>query len=517
MEQLRILWVDDEVDSLKAHVMMLEKKGYVVDTAANAESAIDAVRDHTYDAILLDEHMPGRTGLDCLPDLKALAPQVPVVMITKSEEDGLMEEAIGESIADYLLKPVQPRQVLASLTRVLGGRKLVESRSLVQYQMEFGRLTADIATASSWSDWVSAYQSWLRWERRLTGADAEAMRHMLAHQRDEANRLFTRFWADHYPDWISSEDAPCDFSHQIMDRHVAPLLEQGRKVVLVVIDNLRMDQWHELQPIFTEHFRIEDEQAYAAMLPTATQYARNALFSGMLPRDLAKLYPNRWVKDVSDAESGRNAHEGEFLEEWAARREFSKPVYGKLSNPYHEQKWVDQWAQKRGADLTAVVVNFVDRISHAKTEQSIVREIATDDRGFRALTHSWLKNSPLRAWMRQLAEERVDVIITTDHGTLAVDHAVSIKGPREVAANLRYKVGRGLSYRPKDVALEIDPESIGIPSVALGDKAVFAGKSDYFVYPTQYHKYAGQFDGSYQHGGISMEEVIVPIARLSAK
>ena len=517
MDKARILWVDDEVDSLKPHVLYLESKGFLVEVATNAADALDWMREHPVDCLLLDEHMPGRSGLDALPDFKALRPNTPVIMVTKSEEEGVMEQAIGEAIADYLLKPVQPRQVLSSLTRVLGGRQLMADRSLSKYQSQFRELSMTIADATTWEEWTQIFASLLHWDDTLSGAEAEGMRPMLEHQREEANRLFTRWWADVYPDWLHESHAPVDFSHQMLSRYVAPVVKTGKKTVVIVFDNLRLDQWSELQPFFSNSFRVVQDRRYASILPTATQYARNALLSGLLPVDIAKTYPKEWVSDTLDAEGKRNGFEEQLLQDWAVREGIPSCAYAKLTHLGSEQKFVRQWAQMRNHDLVVVVVNFVDMISHAKTEQSIVRDIAKDDRGFRALTHSWWKNSPLRPWVDGLAGEGVDLFVTTDHGTISVKKPVSIKGSKDLTANMRYKIGRGLDFSLKEVALVAEPKSLGLPSVALGDQIVLAGDAGYFIYPNQYNHYAGRFEGSYQHGGISMEEIIIPFAHLKAR
>ena len=517
MDKARILWVDDEVESLKPHLIYLESKGYQVSVATNAADALTFMQEHPVDAVLLDEHMPGRSGLDALPDLKRLRPATPVIMVTKSEEEGVMEQAIGEAIADYLLKPVQPRQVLSSLTRVLGARQLVADRNLSKYQTQFRSLSMDIAEACTWEAWTRIFSSLIQFDDQLQGPDAEGMRPMLDHQREEANRLFTRWWAEVYPQWLQAKEAPCLFSHQILDAHVAPLVKSGQKSVVLVFDNLRLDQWMELQPFFLEEFRLVQDEKYASLLPTATQYARNALLSGLLPKDIAVRYPKEWVPDTLDAEGKRNGFEAELLQNWANKHSLTSVEYAKLTHLGSEQKWVRHWPNVKNKDLIVVVVNFIDMISHAKTEQSIVRDIASDDRGFRALTHSWWKNSPLRAWVSGLAADGFDLFVTTDHGTISVKKPISIKGSRDLTANMRYKVGRGLEFSSKEVALVADPGTLGLPSVALGDKVVFAGEAGYFIYPNQYHQYAGRFEGSYQHGGISLEEVVIPWAHLKPR
>jgi len=514
MENSRILWVDDEVEALRPHILYLEGRGIQVLTATNAADALALIRSESLDGVLLDEHMPGPSGLDVLPQIKALKPALPVVMVTKSEEEGLMTEALGSQLADYLLKPVQPRQVLSTLTRILGQGALQGARSASRYQQEFRELGARIADAHDWASWTEIYRELLRWDRELAGGEAESMRAMLDHQREEANRLFTRWWSEAYPRLLHDDESPCLFSHQLLDVRVKPLLDRGEKVVMLVFDNLRLDQWQEIQSLMTGKFRVESDDLYASILPTATQYARNALLGGAMPSELAKRHPDRWVRDVLDAEGGRNSHEDFFLAHWATRNGLVTPGYAKLTHATSEQRFVSKWREHRGKSLVAVVVNFIDRMSHAKTDEVILRDLARDDRGFRSLTASWWTHSPLRAWVDDLAHDGTTLVVTTDHGTVTVRKPVSVRGPRELTANLRYKVGRGLEFKEKEVALVDEPERLGIPATNLGDKVLFAGEQDYFVYQSQYHHHVEKFDGSYQHGGISLEEVIVPFAVL---
>ncbi|MEY4479033.1 MAG: PglZ domain-containing protein [Schleiferiaceae bacterium] len=514
MENSRILWVDDEVEALRPHILYLEGRGIQVLTATNAADALALVRSESLDGVLLDEHMPGPSGLDVLPQIKALKPALPVVMVTKSEEEGLMTDALGSQLADYLLKPVQPRQVLSTLTRILGQGALQGARSASRYQQEFRDLGVRIAEAHDWDSWTEIYRELLRWDRELAGGEAESMRAMLDHQREEANRLFTRWWSEAYPRLLHDDESPCLFSHQLLDVRVKPLLDRGEKVVMLVFDNLRLDQWQEIQSLMTGKFRVESDDLYASILPTATQYARNALLGGAMPAELAKRHPERWVRDVLDAEGGRNSHEEFYLSHWAARNGVPTPGYAKLTHATSEQRFVAKWRELRGKALVAVVVNFIDRMSHAKTDEVILRDLARDDRGFRSLTASWWTHSPLRAWVDDLAQDGTTLVVTTDHGTITVRKPVSLRGSRDLTANLRYKVGRGMEFKEKEVALVADPERLGIPPTNLGDKVLFAGEQDYFVYQSQYHHHVEKFDGSYQHGGISLEEVVVPFAVL---
>jgi CheY-like chemotaxis protein len=319
MDNTRILWVDDEVENLKPHIIFLESKGFQVLTATNGSDALSILGENIVDAVLLDEHMPGQSGLDILPDIKILRPSLAIIMVTKSEEEGLMEQAIGEDIADYLLKPVQPRQILSSLMRLLDRKQLVSDRSISAYQSGFRELSESINDADSWTSWTAVYKELIKWDKKLSGSDAESMRPMLDHQKEEANRIFSRFWAENYSFWLNSSDSPCDFSHQIFQNKVSPHVKSGKKSVVLIFDNLRLDQWLELQPFFNESFRIESDELYASILPTATQYARNSLISGLLPLELSNKYPQYWVPDVMDADGGRNANESFFLSKWAEK------------------------------------------------------------------------------------------------------------------------------------------------------------------------------------------------------
>ena len=517
MDNGRILWVDDEVETLKPHIIFLESKGFKVLTATNGADALVIIADNSFDVILLDEHMPGQSGLDVLPEIKALKVNVPVVMVTKSEEEGLMDQAIGDNIADYLIKPVQPKQVLSTLKRLLERKNLISERSIQSYQMAIRDISASINEASSWAQWTSVYKELVVWDKKLNDSEAESMRPMLDHQKEEANRLFSRWWKEFYPSNLKSNESQCDFSHQILERKVLPHLRSGKKSVLLIFDNLRLDQWDELQPFFNNSFRIESNELYASILPTATQYARNSLISGLLPDELAQKYPDKWVPDLINSEGGRNSNELFFLSEWAKNNGIQDFSYAKVTNHVSEQKWVRQWQSRKNDNLIVLVINFIDMISHAKTDQSIVRDIASSDRGFRALTNSWWKNSPLRPWTEMIADNGFELFVTTDHGTISVKKPVSIKGPRNITANMRYKIGHGVEFSSKEVGLSISPAEIGLPSVMLGDTAVFASESGYFVYPNKFNEYASKFEGSYQHGGISMEEIIIPFAQLTPR
>jgi DNA-binding response OmpR family regulator len=508
MENARILWVDDEIDALKPHCLFLEARGFAVHTANNAADALQLVLAERWDAVLLDENMPGGGGLELLPKIKQARPSLPVVMITKSEEDGVMQEAIGAQISDYLLKPVHPRQVLTSLTKLISGDKLAAAQTETNYQQAFRELSVEVNDARSWEDWTAVHRALYRWEMALEKTGNEAFSQLLQTQRDEANALFARFVERNYADWMADESAAPLQAHRFLKR-----------VLLLVLDNLRWDQWKVLQPLLEAEGHVREEGFHASLLPTATQYARNALFAGMTPMEISKRFPQYWVEDRAETESGRNAFEEQLLGaqlqthglgalDWA---------YAKLTHAGSERKFAGQWNNLKKKQLVALVANFIDLLSHAKAEQSIVRDLASDDAGYRALTRTWWERSPLREVVNDALLGGMEVLITTDHGTVLVKEPVKLAGDRDLTTNLRFKQGRGIQVNAKEVVAFDSPEKIGLPLRALGEKVVFARQSNFFAYPNQYNHYVQHFRNTYQHGGVSLEEMAVPYAWLTRK
>lgn len=513
----RILWVDDEIDMLKPHILFLEQKGYAVDTTNNGDEALDKVRETIYDIVFLDENMPGLSGLETLQRLKEIRESLPVVMITKSEEERIMEDAIGEQIADYLIKPVNPNQILLSLKKSLQSRRFVSERTTSNYQQEFRKISLELSEVRTWSDWTQLYKKLVYWEMALEKLEDEGLQQILISQKEEANNLFARFVERDYQDWIEdAEDAPM-LSHRLIKQEVAPILRNGERVMMVVIDNLRYDQWKVIQPMVEEYFRVESENTFFSILPTATQFARNALFAGMMPSTISKKFPDKWVDDTGD--EGKNKHEEFFLR---AQMELlglkdKKVSYTKVANHQSGKKLSDSFANTRNFDLNVVVYNFVDMLSHSKTEMEVIKELADDDRGYRSLTESWFKNSPLLALMRQIAETNDRVMITTDHGTINVTEPSKLVGQRDLSTNLRYKAGRNMNYEKRDVFAMEDPEKFGLPKRNLSDEYVFAKSDKFFAYPNNYNHYVKYFKNTYQHGGLSMEEMIIPYVWMRGK
>lgn len=517
MDAERILWIDDEIELLKPHLIFLRSKGYEVDTATNGHDALERIEQNRYDLIFLDENMPGMGGLEALGKIKALRASLPVVMVTKSEEEHLMESAIGAQISDYLIKPVNPNQLLHSLKKNLQARKLVDAHTEQGYQQEFRQLAMDMGNVSDFEGWAELYRRLVRWDLELERLGDGAMREIFDAQKQEANLLFRRFIERNYADWIQDGAQAPDLSHTLLQRNW--LSEIGKKgpQFLVVIDNMRYDQWKVIEPEIGDLFRVESEKMYSSILPTATQYARNSLFAGLMPLAIKNKYPQWWI-DEQDDES-KNQFEGALFQEWLKRNGKGelKVAYHKVVQLAYGRKLVDNFKDLLRNDVVVIVYNFVDMLSHAKTEMEVIKELADNDKSYRSLTRSWFLNSPLYELLRKMGEMGADVALTTDHGTINVDQPIKVAGERNLNSNLRYKVGRNLGYEEKDVVVFKKPEAIQLPVPVPGSHFLFAREADFFAYPNNYNHYVKYYRNTYQHGGVSMEEMLIPFIRLKGK
>jgi CheY-like chemotaxis protein len=512
----KILWADDEIDLLKPHILFLEQKGYEVETVNNGTDAVEKNETNQYDIIFLDENMPGISGLDALVRIKERRPLVPVIMITKSEEEFIMEEAIGAKIADYLIKPVNPNQILLSLKKILDQSKLVSQKTNSSYQQEFRQIGMRMGDRLDAKEWSELYSKLVYWELGLAQSNDQNMSEILKMQKSEANQQFSRFIEDNYLDWLNgTEDAP-EMVHTVFKNKVSPLLTKDKKTFLLVIDNLRYDQWKVLQPIISNHFRVQEESIIYSILPTATQYARNALFAGLMPLEIERKFPKLWVGE--DDEGGKNMHEEALLETQLKRLgKDLKWGYHKITNYEAGKKLVDQFNQLKDNDFTAIAYNFVDMLSHSRTDMQVIRELADDEAAYRSLTVSWLEHSPLLEILRKIKECNGQLIITTDHGTVRVKNPVKIVGERSTNTNLRYKVGKTLSYKEKEVFVVKNPNEAFLPKTTLSSEFVFAREDDFFVYPNNYNHFLKFYENTFQHGGISLEELLIPFVILSPK
>ncbi len=509
----KILWADDEIDLLKPHILFLKAKGYDVDTVSNGVDALEALDRDRYDLIMLDENMPGLSGLETLSRINQEHPEVPVIMITKSEEENIMNQAIGNQIADYLIKPVNPNQILLSLKKNLQSHQLVARQTTTDYQQEFQNLSMMINMASSIDDYKEVYRRLVFWEMKLADSDA-SLSEMLAMQKRDANSNFCKFVKRNYEDWVTGEDHPL-MSHELFRRKVFPLLDAGEKVCFILIDNFRLDQWRIVQPLLAEFFNVE-EDLYTTILPTSTQYARNSIFAGLMPLQIATMYPEYWVEE--DEDEGLNIHESDLirtqLERFRRKEKFS---YIKVNDTQGGEKFIRQLPHLKETPLSVVVLNFVDMLSHARTESKMIRELANSDAAYRSLTESWFRHSSAVDIFRNLAGRGYKVIVTTDHGTIRVDNPIKVVGDRNTNTNLRYKVGKNLNYNPKQVYEMKDPKRFGLPAPNLSSTFIYACNEDFFSYPNNYNYYVQYYDGTLQHGGISLQEMIVPCVTLSPK
>ena len=510
MNDIKILWVDDEVDMLKPHLLFLRDSGYGIDTCNNGPDAIEMVRTSHYDLIILDEMMPGMTGLETLPHIKELRPNTPVIMVTKSEEESIMDKAIGAKIADYLIKPVNPNQVLLSIKKNVQSQQLVSERNTADYRAEFGHISELLSDAGDFESWCAVYRKLVNWEIEFDSSADASIREVLAYQQDEANNEFCKFVKHNYLDWINRRDesAPV-MSHTLLRSKVFPEVEAHQKTTLLVIDNFRYDQWRTISSLLNNYYYVEKEDFYCSILPTATQYARNALFAGLMPLAIDALMPDRWLND--NEEGAKNQYEEEFLmRQLQSAGKHWRVSFDKLVRPESGRRLIDNIQHVYDADFSVIVYNFLDLLSHARTETEIIREMTENEAAYRAMTRSWFEHSELYTILRMLSERRHSVIITSDHGTTRVDSPVRIVGDRETSPNLRYKTGRNLNYNPKEVFAVTRPEDAQLPQSNLTSTYVFAMGRDFFSYPNNANKFIRYYRNTFQHGGISMEEMMVP-------
>ncbi|MCK5535934.1 MAG: bifunctional response regulator/alkaline phosphatase family protein [Bacteroidales bacterium] len=513
----KILWIDDEIEFLKIQILMLEEKGYIVDTINNGYDAVDIISNKEFDIVFLDENMPGLSGLDTLTKIKDIRPNLPIVMITKNEAENIMDEAIGRKISDYLIKPVKNQQIILTLKKHLQHKQLVTQTTTSQYQQTFTKLSMDINDARTWEEWKLIYTALVKWELELNEANDNTMDEVLLMQKSEANTAFAKFIQKNYVDWFhsKSDERPL-MSHTLFKQRVIPMLRNNEKVVFILVDNLRFDQWKTLQPILSEYYNVDNEEIYCAILPTATQYARNSIFSGLMPSEIEKLFPDLWLNDEEDG--GKNLNETELLTKFLKRQGFTdKFYYSKILNNKSGKKLLENKNQFLGNQLSILVYNFIDILSHARTDLKMIRELAKDEAAYRTLTISWFKHSPLLELFKELSTEKIKIVITTDHGTVRVQNPVKVVGDRQTSTNLRYKTGRNLNYNPKEVFEVRNPADAYLPSTNLTSSYIFAKGSDFFAYPNNYNHYVKYFKNTFQHGGISLEEMLIPFIVLSPK
>jgi CheY-like chemotaxis protein len=518
MSVAKILWVDDEIDTLNSQILFLENKGYEVHTKTNGFDAVEYVKDNIVDVVLMDESMPGITGLQTLQQIKEVNNNLPVVLITKNEAENIMDEAIGSQISDYLIKPVNPNQVLLSLKKLIDNKRLVAEKTTSAYQQGFRSLFMALNDNPNYNEWMDIYKKLVYWELEMQKSDSPEMQEVLQSQKAEANTEFFKFISRNYASWVKSKsaDAPI-MSHNLMQYKVLPHVQKDTPLFFILIDNLRFDQWKTIQPIFAESFRIQEEETFYAILPTATQYSRNAIFAGLMPIDIEKQFPVQWKND--DEEGGKNLFEEEFFRAQLKRlgKGDLKYSYTKITNNHDGQKLVDSMHDLLHNDINIIVYNFVDMLSHARTEMEVLKELAGDETSYRSITQSWFEHSPLHQGLKKIADKNINVIIGTDHGSVRVKTPGKVIGDKQTTTNLRYKHGRNLNYETKEVLAFRDPREAGLPVPNVNSSFIFAREDMFLCYPNNYNHFVNYYRNTFQHGGVSLEEMIVPIIRMTSK
>ena len=515
MNEIKLLWIDDEVENLKPHFLFLNSRGYETTGATNGRDALDFIQKIEFDVVLLDENMPGLSGIETLQLIKTKKPQLPVIMITKNEEEKIMEDAIGEKISDYLIKPVNPNQILLSLKKIFRHKDLIAQKTTENYQKEFGKLSQEVHSLESYQNWINHFEKLVYWELELESLEDPSMFEIFESQKIESNSLFGKFVERNYLDWIGGNNGPI-MSHDLFTKLVLPKLKEFKPTILLVIDNLRLDQWHIIREELNTIYSIESELKYFSILPTTTQYARNAIFAGLKPIDIQKKFPQWWKFDHE--EGGKNLFEEDLLKEQFKRLGVNIAFsFHKITQLAQSQQLLKNLQNYMRDNLTVLVYNFVDMISHAKTEMEIIRELAPDNKAYRSLTLSWFRNSQLKKILNKSAELGFQLLLTTDHGTINVKKASPVIGDKETSLNLRYKAGRSITYDSKDVIDLKEPNLLGLPSISLNSQYIFANQNNYFVYKNNFNHYASLFKDTFQHGGVSLEEMIIPFVQLNPK
>lgn len=517
MKRVRILWTDDEIDMLKPHILFLEEKGYELCLARSGNEALDLVQSQSFDLIFLDESMPGMSGLETLVKIKNTHPQIPVVMITKNEAENIMDAAIGSQISDYLIKPVNPKQVLLVIKKHIDSKRLVAIETSHAYQSEFRNIGMQINEANTFSNWKEIYKTLVHWDLELEKSSDKSFEDILRMQKNDTNTGFAKYIKKNYLSWFAGNDTDKPLlSPNIVKHSVFPLLEKKEKVFFILIDNLRYDQWKKIFLILNEYLKIETEDIYCSILPTATHYSRNSIFAGLMPYEIEKMHSSLWVNETE--EGAKNNFEKELFQLQLSRAGLKSSLhYEKILSVKDGKRIIENFNSLLNFDINILVYNFVDMLSHARTDLEMIRELANDESSYRSIVLSWFNHSYLFDMLKKLSEHPVKIVITTDHGAVRVNNPVKIIADKTSSTNLRYKQGKNLSYNPSDVFEIRSPENAHLPKMNVSTSYIFALNNDFLVYPQNYNYYAQYYKNTFQHGGVSIEEMLIPLVTLSPR
>lgn len=518
MNKAKILWVDDEVEFLQPHILFLKEKGYDVSTAVNADDAIDLIQHQSFDLVLLDEMMPGKDGLSTLAEIKKINPGLPIIMITKNEEESLMEDAIGAHINDYLTKPVNPSQILIAAKKILESQNISQKKITRDYAQELTKISTQLMSPLTYQDWIDIYLKLTQWDVELDSVSDKELREVIYNQRRECNVEFGKYIEKNYQQWLQKDSERPDLSIDIIKKFIYPELKNGKKTAFFIIDCMRLDQWLALEKYFYNYFTIQKNYHFS-ILPTATPFSRNAIFSGLFPSEIEKRYPDLWAQGEDD-DFSRNRFENQMLFDQLRLLGLSlksETRYSKILNDEEARNLEKNLTSYTDSPLLSVVLNFVDILAHSRSDLPILKEIAPDEPSYRSLTSSWFEHSAAYSIFKKLGEMGMTIYITSDHGSVRCLRGAKVLGDRETSTNLRYKYGRNLKVDPKHAIFIQNPLDYKLPRRNFNVNYIISKEDYYFVYPTNYHKYLAYYRNSFQHGGISLEEMILPVIKLQPK